>query len=508
MLIRQDIPTPYQEFVPVVRRFDRDATLIGLSGLLGNWLGEIRAENGQQLPFLPWNVAGLATTMIGRGTEGGIVPTLENLHMLTHMYSNLAHPVDDRDPMAGLQLIARFIYQQWPFMRHSGSDWARPTALFEDTPFPAGYQPLAMTEGWAVELLGADVATFMSVGFILRAAAGNGSRYPFEWDPDIVDVLELIGGRGSFDSIVRGNYVATIDEFKAARLAAVRRTAATSGAQYLREPFAYNPLFSTPLIEGILPGFAIAPCAPAIPLKTSVFGIVYKGLERWGTDFTHDVGMLFESYVGRQLHSRAGWLVLPEVVYGLHGSLKSVDWFVVTDRYVVLIECKGAGPTASMREGSEAFLDDHRWKLDKSIQQLNRSRARVLDWTPEFAAIPADRAMVGFSVTLGNFDLANDPNIRSAMTKADFPTAVVGIDFLEWLVTLSDDELNATLDEAVATEQQGAFEPRGLMKDMVVDGNPILSRAFEALPVHARLIASGAISSNFESDEGVEEGNL
>lgn len=506
MRIRADVPTSYQQFVSVIRRYDREATLLGLSTLLGKWTGHTHDESGRQFPFLPWSVAGLATTMIGRGYSGGIHPILEDLHTLTHMYSNLAHPVDENDPLAGLRLISRFVYQQWPFTRHSGSDWARPTALFVDTPFPDGYTPEAMTEGWAEELLGADVGTFVSVGFILRAAAGNGSRYPFEWEQGILDVLKLVGGQDQFDAIVRANYVTTIDAFKAARRTAVSAAAGTPGAQFLREPFAYNPLFSTPLIEGILPGFAIGPCLPAIALKTSALGIIYKGLERWGVAFTHDVGKLFEAYIGRQLNSRGDWFVVPEITYGLRGNLQSVDWFVVTERYVVLIECKAALPTAAMREGSDDFLDAHVIKLDKSIKQLNKSRKLILDRAPEFATIPADLQMVGLSVTLGNFDMANEPFIRSEMTLAHFPVAVVGVDFLEWFVTLSTTELDATLAEALSTEQRGIFEPRWLMQDMVVAGNPLLARAFEEIPVHARLIASGNVASNLDPASNDEVG--
>lgn len=498
MRIRADVPTSYQQFISVIRMYDREATLIGLSNLLKNWTGATHNENDRQVPFLPWNVAGLATTMIGRGHSGGVRPTPEDLYTLTHLYSNVAHPVDESDPLAGLQLMSRFVYQQWPFIRHSGSDWARPTALFVDTSFPDGYIPEAMTDGWAEELLGADIGTFVSVGFILHAATGNGSRYPFDWEPEILDVLELVGGQDRFDAIVRANYVTTIDAFKAARRAAVSATASTPGAQFLREPFAFNPLFSTPLIEGILPGFAIAPCRPTIALKTSVLGIIYKGLERWGVDFTHDVGKLFEAYVGRQLESNCDWLVIPEISYGPRQNLQSVDWFVVTERYVILVECKAALPTAAMREGSDDFLRAHVSKLDKSIRQLNRTRTLILDQTPEFATIPAELQMLGFSVTLGNFDMANEPYIRSQMTSADFPVAVVGVDFLEWFVTLSNTEIDTILAEALLTERFGIFEPRALMQDMVVDGNKLLARAFEEIPVVARLIASGKGASNLD----------
>jgi hypothetical protein len=496
--IPSDVPTSYQRFLSVTRRYDRDATLIGLSTLLGNWNGNTHDASGRQVPFLPWSVAGLASTMLGRGYSGGIHPTPTDLYTLTYMHSDLAHPVDESDPLAGLRLISRFVYQQWPFTRHSGSDWARPTALFVDTPFPPEYTPEVMKDGWAEELLGTDVGTFVSVGFILRAAAGNGSRYPFEWEEGVLDVLELAGGQDRFNAIVRSNYVTTIEAFKTARRTAVMATGATPGARFLREPFAHNPLFSTPLIEGILPGFAIAPCLPAIAMKTSVLGIIYKGLERWGVAFTHDVGKLFEAYVGRQLNSRGGWSVLPEITYGPRSNLLSVDWFIISERYVVLIECKAALPTAAMREGSEAFLEAHVSKLEKSIKQLNKSRKLILDQIPEFASIPSNLPMVGLSVTLGNFDMANDPFIRSAMTFADFPVAVVGVDFLEWFVTLSDQELDATLAEAHSTEQHGVFEPRALMEDMVVAGNPILARAFDDIPVHSRLIASGHVSGSFE----------
>ena len=153
-----------------------------------------------------------------------------------------------------------------------------------------------------------------------------------------------------------------------------------------------------------------------------------------------------------------------------------------------------------VREGSDRFSEVHVQKLDKSVRQLNRSRRAVLDQTPGFELIPSDRPLVGLSVTLGNFELANIPDIRSAMTTADFPVAIVGVDFLEWFVALSDDELNATLSDALSADVDGVFDPTALGSGMVVEGNRILAKAFDSIPVHALLIANGLVVGSSRED--------
>jgi hypothetical protein len=487
----------------MVRRYDRDATLIALSTFLGGWAGNLYDANGKILSVLPWNVAGLATTLIGRGTSGGKKPSRRDIDKLTYMYFNLAHPVEESDPQAALKLITRFVYQQWPFTRQSGADWARPASMLVDTLFPSGYEPEVMKDGWERELLGTDVGTFVSVGFMLNAMSLGDymAGYPFQWEETSLAYLKRIGGEAEFDAVFRNNFVATFDEIRAARLTAVISTASTDGARFLREPFAYNPLFTTPFVEGIVPGVAIAPCAPAIAIRASTIGIIYAGLQRWGVAFTHDVGKLFEAYVGRQLTSRTEWTVLSEICYGRDDSL-SVDWFVITDRYVVLIECKSALPTAAVREGSDRIIAAHVDKLDKSVRQLNRSRNAILAGVPEFRSVPRDLPLVGLSVTLGNFEMANQPDIRSAMTAADFPVAMVGVDFLEWFVTLSDEELNRTLSEALSASKDGVFDPGSLGNGMKVGRNILLAKAFDAIPVHSLLIANGHVIGAEGSNDG------
>lgn len=502
MRIRSDIPSRYQDFIARCRRYDRNAALIGLSHLLRDWEGSAHDEHGNLRPVQAWNVAGTASVLLGRGTLGGAIPTYLDLITLTHMFANLEHPVDFDDPGARLKLLARFIYQQWPFARHSGPDWARPTALFSETSFPNGYSPEVMQPGWEHDLLGTDVSLFVSAGFVVWAAAKAGSYYPFPWTDELRELPAMFGGQDVFNAIVESNYVTSLDAFKEARLAAVRSTAQTDGERYKREPFAYNPLLATPLVTGIATDWAVPPCLPAIALKTSVPGIIYSGLARWGEAFTRDVGHLFQAYVGRQLMSRDHWTVLPEMAYGpTRDRRDSIDWFVITDDYVLLIECKGALPTAAIREGADAFIDAHLNKLSKSIRQLNATRQAILDGATGLESVPSDRPMIGLTVTLGNFDIANDPEMRPALPQADFPVAIVGVDFLEWLATLSPDEVREALAKAEAGTVGGAFEPRGVMTTLFLGGNRLLEDAYERIPIIARL---GHLA---EADTGSDEGS-
>ncbi|NUU06361.1 hypothetical protein [Leifsonia sp. C5G2] len=419
------------------------------------------------------------------------MPTDADLDMLTSEYFNLEHPGDPTGSDFTLGLVARHIYQQWPYMRLSLRTWARGAEIFAGTPFSKDFKPEVMHPGWDHDLFGVSVATYISIGFMLASAAEIGSPLPFVWPPEIQSYLELLGGQQAFDSTVAKHFLITIDEFKAQRKAAVLQLPGTPAQRYKHEPFAFNPLMARPIIADAAPDRWLAPCVPAIELKISATSLVYSGLQRWEEAFSHDVGNLFENYVGRNLQLINSATVLPEIVYREQKSdRKSVDWFVVTSKAVILVECKSAIPAQPIREGTPASVAAHVGRLEKAIKQVNKSDALIGASHPAFASIPEHLPRLALVATLGEFDLANSPEVRTHLPTADLPTAVVNIEVIEDLATLSEDALNELALTAIAqADSNNVIDGRALFNGLVngPTTNPILTRGFDKLPVIAKL---------------------
>lgn len=481
--------TTYQDFLATVRAYDRDALLRALARASSEWDGSTHNSKGEIHPFLPWNVEGAAAVVISRGTRGKKTPTLEDVAWVCYLFSNLEHPGAPGEADFALQLLARFLYQQMPYQRLSLKEWARTVALFAETEFKLHHHPKVMQPGWDQELLKGSIRDFVSIGFCLLAALSNGSFYPFIWGSGIKDVVDLLGGQDAFDAVVEHNFLTDIDEFKRQRRAAVDDLVGSPAEKWKREPFAYNPLRARPLVAGVVEAVWVAPCVPAVELRTSSLGVIYSGLARWQTDFTTDVGHLFEEYVGRHLALIPGGVVSPEISYRVGRAIKlSVDWLVVLPDAVLLIECKSMIPSRAIREGLEDLADAHN-RLSVAIGQVNRTAQAVVDRLPEFQLIPNDRPMIGLIVTLGTFDLANDFEIRSRLTDADIPTAIMGIEAMEDFVTLKQADLAAVAQDVDASLIEGTniLDPKEWLAEAAFSPNPILETAFASVPIIARL---------------------
>ncbi|MCJ1706902.1 nuclease-related domain-containing protein [Microbacterium sp. VKM Ac-2923] len=321
-----------------------------------------------------------------------------------------------------------------------------------------------------------------SVGFALHSAAiHQGSRYPFAWEPGIAAALTALGGPDAFDTVVRRGFSTNLDDFHRTRREITANYPGSSAQQFTREPFSYNPIHTTPLIGGIDDLF-LSPCVPAIEVRSTVYGIAYSGIERWREAFTHDVGQLFEQYVGRHLRLVEGAEVVHEIEYGPRKSrMKSVDWFLVLPHVVLLIECKAMMPRRDMQEGIGSLAEMHD-RLEKPLKQINRSAAAVVGQSEEMHVIPADRPMVGLVVTLGNFDLANAPDVRELYTTANVPTAFIGIDLLEQIVTAPADELDALFADA-PNQLTGPGVLAGDGWELTLSENAVLEEAWSSIPL-------------------------
>ena len=475
--------TRYQDLRSFCRRFDRDESLKMLAMASRNWDGRTTDEKGKPRLFLPWDIIGVAATFLQWGTVGGPTPTPNEIRRMCSMFLHLEHPGLE-EPGAALPMVLRLVYSQFIFQPPDlTAHWARAVALFQDTKFRDGYKPEVMKAGWDEELLGCTVDQWVSVGFVLHAALRQGSQYPFEWTPELQPALEALGGYEGVDRIVRRGFTTTVAEYREARKSHVQRAGGTPAQQFIREPFSYNPLFTTPLIEGIGDYF-VAPCFPAVEVRASALGIVHEGTGRWGEAFRHDTGQLFEQYVGRQLRQVEGAEVLPEREFGPRkGRGLSIDWFVVLPEAVVLVECKGMIPSRRVQEGLDTVEEAYA-RLAKPIEQINKTAGAIASGDPAMSDIPSDRPVVALIVTLGNFVLANGPDVREMLPVADVPTAFVGIDFLEALVTTDPAEMSRYFAEVKAPGDRPGVLPIEDM-ELLAGRNKLLDEALESVPILA-----------------------
>lgn len=480
----------YQDFISLIRRFDRDLLIQGMSQSCLGWDGNPFGSDGRPKEELPWNFAGAAAVAITRGTTGGKQPRKIDLLHIASEFSRIQTPQQLDGSQETYGLLLRWAYEQWPFNRVTTRDWARCVCLFDTTPFLESYLPEVMRPGWQDELLGGSVTDFVTVGGVLWASCNQGNPFPFRWDGEMKEIPEAFGGEERFDSFVVRNFTTDIDTFKVLRRDIVEGGMDSGAQKFLREPFAFNPLLSTPLVRGAFEDKWLAPCPPTLNLKTSPVGLAYAGSEKWGVRFRNDLGHRFEQYVGRQLRSNDEMYVRPEVVYGK--DQRTIDWFVVTPEVVLLVECKSAMPAQSIREGLVEHVDSHRRALAKGIKQLNRTlglfraRSTVLDF------LPNDRPVLSLLVTLGNFDMVDQPFVQTTLPKPDGLTAVVGVDFIERFVAMDAGERRALAESAPDFENGRNFiSVPAWTEGRTAGSNVLLEEAYRQLPMVALATKAG-----------------
>jgi len=473
----------YQDYVAFLRRFDRDLLLVGFSQLGRGWDGNPFDASGRPKQNLPWNIAGAASVVLARGSGGGQTPTLTDCSRIVYDYARIEPPRAEDGTVNASGLLAHWVYQQWPFNRVNRDQWARSVALFS-TEFPRGYRPEALTPGWEMELFGTSLRDFIAVALLLWATTNQGSAYPYTWTPEMEHIRDALGGQEAIDRITIANFATDFEGFKEARKRAVQATAATAGQQYLREPFAFNPLFATPLVAGVLRDAWLAPCAPAVNLRVSTVGIVYAGVVKWGEKFHHDLGVLFEQYVGTQLRQIESASISPEVKYGPKKSRKStIDWFVIAPDFVVLVECKSAIPNQAIREGLVEQSAAYARALRKGIYQLNSTWRLANEGVPELDFIPTDRPIIGLVATLGDFDLADEDFARSELPDPEFPICLVSVEFIDSFVTMDYDDMRNMMAEVPDfTDSRGFIQNMAWRKGRPGRANVILDESYSSIP--------------------------
>jgi hypothetical protein len=366
------------------------------------------------------------------------------------------------------RMILRFLYDQALFQYSEMENIGRSVALLLEH---AEGCPGALTgDDWR-DLLGVTLEEFMRIGFAMHvAAARNGGRISR-------DLLKAEHVAPIFTPLTAEEALAVIDRLYAGtipELKAMGQAAEVTGM----EKCSFNPLLAKPIVT--IRDQYVMPIPRYLIERFSPSGLYFIALAKHGSRFTDALGCMFECYVGTQLELIAAWVVHPEIVYGPHGE-KTVDYFVVCDTCVLLVEVKAARPIEATRFGDEGSENDIESKVGHAIDQVNRS-ADLLLTEPLLAHInPEELPVLGLVVTLEPFLLANTDLYNGVLTAPKIPTIIASAHELEGFIANLIGHPDPTRFLTAAYEPPDG-QPKSLPKaveDLERQANPILSAAWD-----------------------------
>ncbi|CAM5344148.1 putative protein OS=Streptomyces griseomycini OX=66895 GN=FHS37_007658 PE=4 SV=1 [Streptomyces griseomycini] len=474
------------EYVARVRRHRPSALLPLIARASATYSWESSWLQSPYRKYTPWALADAARVSLACGNEYRKDASDADLLQILDMYVRLEdHFLRDTDEDALGRWLLRASGEQMTYQEPVFQDLARAAAMLTQT---SGTRPArCLRPGWEEELLGASLSHYVGIAQLLWASAISCAG---RFDPDS---LTAPGAKRICAEIPAATIMSVTEKHFVTDTAAFRQ--ANDRARMTTDPllrrYEYNPLRGTPLVEGYGPGL-LAPVSQLIPAKASPLGIYYTGVARFGNAFAQDLGDLFEAYVGRQLGLLPDATVHPEIVYG-RGNALSVDWIVVTEELVLLVEVKSVRPTAHLRLASEQRVDEVKRMLGRAYEQIDNTAALIAGGQKEFAGVPTDRPVHGLIVTMEPFHIVNAPVQRPQLPATTVPVTVCSISELENMVTITDAPVGRLLLERAADPQRSTYALREALSGHTHARNAVLDAGWDSYPW--RHAAAGQVPS-------------
>ncbi|WP_433521653.1 hypothetical protein ACQPZ2_30730 [Nocardia pseudovaccinii] len=465
------------EFVARVRRHP-PSSLVPLVAAIGAQYSEQDSWlDSPYMKFTPWALAEITRVSLCFGNEHRGQPAdVNDVLQCAAAFSALTDSELKRNlPGALGTFLLRVSGQQFAYQRFPLFELGRSCGLFLQTTPTKPVQVLA--DGWDLELFGCTLQQYLATGFLLHTAAVKGAgRVDLDAilsQPGSERITDTVPANIIRDALAR-NFTTDIAGFKQAN-------PHHRAAGELRR-FSFNPLRSTPAIAGMHQPL-IVPVPGEIYRKLSPVGIYYAGVAKWGDRFAQDLGDLFEQYVGRLLSIRDDCQVHPEIAYG-KDNRKSVDWILVDDEAVVLVEAKSVRPTETVRMGTAEAGEELARKLQKAHHQINVTDELITQRHPAFADIPTDRPRVGLVVTMEPFDAVNMPWIHQMIVTAPqrIPTTIASVHDLERLVTIDGLGVGQFLHILLNDPHREGWSVGTALNDVTTTDNPVVRTGFDAFP--------------------------
>jgi len=249
--------------------------------------------------------------------------------------------------------------------------------------------------------------------------------------------------------------------------------------------YEYNPLIGRP--------FAILPngnfLSPQIHLafgRIAPAAIYYSIVSDLDNDaankFTRDIGLIFQHYVGRQLALIPGATVLEEIHYD--NDQRSVDWFLVTEKALVLIEAKATRMSHLGRMGADQLRSDIDRCLGRAQSQIERSDRLIRERHSAFESLPRELPRLGLTVTLEPYWATTNPYLNRLISEATIPSANLSIRQLEQLIGESIGHGNGSrLTDFLKSRRSPSSELSQSSGTDNIVRNPILDAAWKSNPL-------------------------
>ena len=467
----------YREFCDYARRFNQVDLLTAIAETALAVSDNVRDPSYRRTP--PWALAGLAKASICHGNphRSGAVRS-DTIGRACNMYNNLAsEELDHEELKTAFGILTRIAYEQFPYQESLYGELARAEAFFSGY---SGRKPLeVLSDASLTQLLGAPLRQAVGVAFVLYASAHvNKGFFDPAWmeQPQFSDVLTVVP-QGQITSVINEVFVNSFDDFKS--------QAAEAPPLPFLDRYMFNPLTARPFVR-LGDGRLLAPVPQLIGRKVSPMELYYLGNKRWGNPFTNDMGHLFEDYAGRQLQTLPDATVYPEIEYRQgQRRIDSVDWIVIADDAVFLVEAKATRVPAAARAGAASTKDALKRTLSKAFDQINRTYQAIRGGLPEFSAIPTDRPIFGLVTTLDHWYIANSGLARNLVSEPDVPTLVASVGALEHLAAIGQRRAASTiLTEILNDDERRTWDLTTALMGYTEagDDNPILRHAWEQYP--------------------------
>lgn len=468
----------YKEFRQAARKF-RPSVFLPELARLAITMGVPPYKSKEIVKTPPWGIAAAAKESILRGNEHR-QPTIsrQDVEKIVSLISLEFH---QKIPDSGLTgLLAQPMYEQFPFQERIADEIARSKVLFSDA-MSDGLDLEVLSEKAFKELLGTSIEAMIGSTFILFTGAFNGEGY---FDDRWLDTREAepLLALWSKEEILTtlDNVTATFEEFKKDFESAPKPDPAF-------ERYGYNPLFKTPFV--VMPdGRKLAPQPHLILRTVSPLNMYYRGIKKWETAFSRDLGKLVEHYAGKQLRLFDGANVIGEIIYrNKNQERKSVDWLVLTPQLTLLVEVKSARFNALSKAGHSEIEEQMNRKIGHAIKQINKTHELIQSNHPDFQIIPKDNPIQGLIVTAEPFYQGNSKHVRQKLEPTQIPTTVCSLQGLEYLTALpSSSAADALIRLATDPEHYNSEFMEALSAVIDPDiarelANPIIENAWDSM---------------------------
>lgn len=420
----------YREFRDYARDFDQVELLQGIAHA-ALALPDSPGDPGY-IRTAPWALAALAKASICHGNRWRTKQVRpDDIPIGCHMYNNL-EPEELADPALNslFNITVRTAYEQFPYQESVYEELARTEAFFGG--YSGRKQLNVLDEAGVTTLLGAPVRQAVGVAMLLHASAElNAGFFDPAWldQPNFADVLAVVP-RDHVEGVIDAVFATDFEGFK--QLAEMAQDLPSL------DRYRFNPLTARPLLR-LHDGRLLAPVPQLISRKLSPTELYYRGLDLWDTPFTTELGELLEDYIGRQLSTLPDATVHSEIEYrDGKNRVKSIDWIVVFEDLVLLVENKATRLIAPARAGDANAQAVFTTTLAKAFEQIDRTHLAVRNGVKEFAdaGIPTDRPFLGVVATLDPWYMANGTAARSFLPRPQVATLVASMREIESLVAI------------------------------------------------------------------------